>query len=60
VTDCYSEYPGASEHGGKGEIPLQLTLPERFAQVVSGLYRSEYPYVGYLDVYETVGIRTIL
>ncbi|GLI77649.1 tyrosine-protein phosphatase siw14 [Penicillium ochrochloron] len=30
ATDGYPpKYPEASEHGGKGEIPLQLTLPER-------------------------------
>ncbi|KAF3399963.1 putative tyrosine-protein phosphatase [Penicillium rolfsii] len=40
--------------------PLHLNVPERFAQVVNGFYRSGYPDTLHLNVWKAIGIKTIL
>lgn len=39
---------------------MQHVLPDRFAQVVAGVYRSSFPDTLHLNVYEATGIKTIL
>ncbi|KAJ5368289.1 uncharacterized protein N7496_008049 [Penicillium cataractarum] len=54
---------GHSEHEqGKpeGQISLQLHVPERFAQVVQGIYRSSFPESGHLDIFKALGVKTIV
>lgn len=39
---------------------LQYIIPPRFAQVVDGIYRSPFPDVLHLDVYDALGVKTLL
>jgi hypothetical protein len=57
VTDCALDHADIDLGAG---LPLQLNVPERFAQVVNGVYRSGYPDVLHLDVWKAIGIKTIL
>ncbi|GLI77650.1 tyrosine-protein phosphatase siw14 [Penicillium ochrochloron] len=54
------EHPGKEEPGQEGDLPQQLVIPERFAQVVKGVYRSSFPEAVHLTVLEIVGVKTIL
>lgn len=57
VTECALEHADVDQGA---VLPLQLNVPERFAQVVYGVYRSGYPDALHLDVWKEIGIKTIL
>jgi tyrosine-protein phosphatase SIW14 len=60
VTDHVSEHMGAEDER-EGRLPLQrLAIPDQFAQVVAGIYRSSYPDVMHLSVFKVIGIKTIV
>lgn len=44
----------------QADIPMQLKIPDRFAQVVAGIYRSSYPDAQNLSLFEVIGLRTIM
>lgn len=51
---------GHAEQAEIDQLPLQLNVPKRFAQVVNGVYRSGYPDALHLSVWKAIGIKTIL
>ncbi|KAJ5438863.1 uncharacterized protein N7458_009861 [Penicillium daleae] len=54
------EHMGAEDER-EGRLPLQrLAIPDQFAQVVAGIYRSSYPDVMHLSVFKVIGIKTIV
>lgn len=42
------------------KLPPELAIPNRFSQVVKGIYRSSYPDAMHFGVFEALRVKTVL